>query len=552
VAAVARRGPARLAPSGAFFLALALACLSFSFQGHIGLDLGDEGNLWYGAIHASRGEIPGVDFKAYDPGRYYWAAPWVLALGPGLIALRVAVAAFQVLGLTLGLLAARRVVRSWWGLGLVGLLLLAWMHPRHKLFECSLTMMAVWVAVRLLEAPTIRRCFATGVFVGLAAFMGRNHGVYALLAFGPLLLLVRPADGRHTIAKWLGAWLAGIVIGYAPMLALMAHSPDLLALTMSRVPEAFARRGTTTALALPVPWPWTVDWSLPPLSVAFRLAQGLCFVMLAPAYALMALYAFRAARADAPGRTMLIASVAVGVPYMHHAFGRADLPHLAQSIHPFWLGVVALPVALGVSRRRAMVTRLAMSVALVTLFAVVLPASPYFRALRRPTQFVSRNVAGDRLWIEVSQATYLDGVTQLVARHVGPEEELLIVPFAPGLYPILRRDSPIRETFFILPTPAPAQEDVIRRLRRADVRWVLLVDRAVDGRDDLRFRRAQAVVWRYLTSEFEQVDGAGSPADTQLLRRRDARVGRRVPAGVARAAPPTGGEGAPRGRKGPG
>src|SRR3972149_5936241 len=95
-----------------FLMALALVSLSFLLQGNIGLNMADEGLLWYGTIRTADGDIPTIDFRSKDPGRYYWTAGWSLIFGEGIMALRLSVSLFQVIGLTFGLLAAKRVVKN--------------------------------------------------------------------------------------------------------------------------------------------------------------------------------------------------------------------------------------------------------------------------------------------------------------------------------------------------------------------------------------------------------------------------------------------------------
>ena len=114
-------------------LAIALAGASFAIQARQGINLADEGFLWYGAQQTARGKVPLRDFQSYDPGRYYWSAVGIWFFGKGLVALPFSETVFQVLGLWAGLLAASRVVESWTLLAAVGVMLTLWMVPSFKL-----------------------------------------------------------------------------------------------------------------------------------------------------------------------------------------------------------------------------------------------------------------------------------------------------------------------------------------------------------------------------------------------------------------------------------
>src|SRR5205814_8144983 len=138
-------------------LAFALVALAFVLQGHIGFNMQDESFLWYGVVRTHAGEVPMRDFRAYAPGRYLWCAGWATIFGDGLVAVRAASAIFAALGLTCGLLAARRAIEGRWLLVPIGVLFLMWMSPPWKLFESSLAMVAVFTAVKWIEAPTRAR-----------------------------------------------------------------------------------------------------------------------------------------------------------------------------------------------------------------------------------------------------------------------------------------------------------------------------------------------------------------------------------------------------------
>src|SRR6185312_3964765 len=142
------------------------------------------GFLWYGVQRVMLGEVPIRDFMSYDPGRYYWSATLMRLWGDnGIVALRGSVAIFQVMGLFVALLLIARDARTpnFPYLLLSTITLVAWMYPRHKLFDISLSILLIGVLAFLVQNSTRRRYFFTGLCVGLVAVFGRNHGVYGVL-----------------------------------------------------------------------------------------------------------------------------------------------------------------------------------------------------------------------------------------------------------------------------------------------------------------------------------------------------------------------------------
>jgi len=263
-------------------IALALSGLSFYFQGDIGINLCDEGFLWYGTWRTSLGEVPIRDFQSYDPGRYYWSAAWSKIFGEGIISLRTTLSIFQAIGLTFGLLALYRIIRSWWMLIIAGLLLTVWMIWPCKYFESSIAMASVYFAIFLIENPTIRRHFIAGIFVGTAACFGINLGLYGLASFFLLILFVWFKVERINFTSKISAWSLGILVGYSPMLLMLIVVPNFFELFLERLIR-IVQSGSTN-LTLPIPWPWLTHYSHMNISRALSVFFTGAFFMIIPVF----------------------------------------------------------------------------------------------------------------------------------------------------------------------------------------------------------------------------------------------------------------------------
>ncbi len=508
----------------AVLLSAALVSASFLLQGYIGVDLADEGFLWYGTWRTALGEVPIRDFQSYDPGRYYWGALWSGALGTGLLALRASSAVFQFLGLTFGLLVLRRLTWNSWFLLVTGTLLLVWMFPRHKLFEPSIAMATVYVGVRLLERQSRKMDLIAGVFVGVAAFFGRNHGIYALVAFLLLILFSRFEVARGDLPKRIGAWALGIVVGYSPMLCLFAFVPGFFEDFMQSIARLFEAGATN--LALPPPWPWTAWDAGEPggggigASRLSGFVVGLIYVAWPALIGVVALYSLRRREPLTRAQKVLVASVVVSLPYFHHAMVRADLPHLAQSIHPALIGFLAAAWCAIPLHRRFLVPTVLGILGLISLLSVF-QASPLYERLRNPRHaYVWKEVAGDPILMKRNLSHLITTVEGIDEAYLDPADAILVAPYWPMLYPILDRRSPLREIYFTSEPTQTRQQAMIAELEQKSVRWALVGNVGVDRRADLLFQTTHQLLWNHLAAEFAPLPIEGLPGRYRLLQRR--------------------------------
>jgi hypothetical protein len=518
-------------------LALVLSAALLLAQRRLDFTVNEEGFLWYGAVAAARGEVPLRDFYSYDPGRYYWAAAWMPLAGQGLLGLRLATAAFAGLGLFCGLLAARRAIANPVVLAAAGIVLTAWLLPRNKLYEPAVAMAGVLAAVALVERPDRRRHLAAGAMVGFGTFMGKNHGLYLGVAFLALILLLflrRAGDAgavprRRELRRRLGAWIAGIGLGALPLLAMLAFVPGFPRAYLESI--LFYLEQGQTNFPRPVPWPWHYAYAaMPPWSAMQLGSTASCFLLTAVFFTLGVIAVAAMSGESLRRHALLVGAVAVGAVYTHHAFSRADLAHLAPTIHPMLLGLVALPAALagGLRRARRPAARRTApaspgapgghraATAVVTLLlaaitgATAIPAQPLYQQLTTHVM-IPYTIAGEKLWLRPRTVALLGWVEAEVAARIPPHAPILLAPNLPGLYTVLGRSSPVWDVYPIWPARGKLDDRMLDELRRHRVEWAFIQNTSVDGRQELLFRNSHPEVWSYLERNFDSA--AGGPPE---------------------------------------
>ncbi len=483
-------------------LAFLSVAILFFWQGNKGFSLTDEGFLWYGAQRVMQGEIPLRDFRSYDPGRYYWSAALMSLQGSdGIIALRGAVAVFQALGLFVGLWLVGRSLKkpSLPYLLLAALILAAWMLPRHKLFDISISIMAIAALAYLIQRPTPRRYFLAGVYVGLAAVMGRNHGLYcAAGSLGVLVWLRVRHSGGPGFRKGFVIWSAGVTLGFAPILLLALLAPGFGLAFWKNI--WFFIEVKTTNLPLPIPWPWRVDFAALPADEAAReVLVGLFFLATAAFGPLGIIWAFRQRLRRQPVAPALVAASFLALPYAHHAFSRADVGHLAQGVFPLLIGCLVLFA--GQPSRRRWPPALLLGAVSLYVMTVFHPGWQY----QREPNWVPLTVSGSQLWVNPSTEFEVKFLRGLAAKYAPHGESFLAMPLWPGAYALLERKSPMWDVYSLFPHRRAAELAEIARLEKAKPAFVVHLDIALDGREDLRFSHNYPLTYSYILKHFALV-----------------------------------------------
>jgi len=498
---------------------LVAAAALFAWEGHKGLNLGDEGYLWYGVQRVMAGEIPIRDFQAYDPGRYFWSALLMRLTGTeGIVALRYTVIAWQVatLAAALGWLAAINRRGNFVFVLICALTLVAWMVPRHKLFDIAISIALVCVFTNWLKKPSLANHLIAGAAVGLAAYFGRNHGIYgAMASVGIFAYLALHCEDWSLWRRGLAMFIVGGVLGYLPMLVTLVLVPGFTSAFIESIRFLFEVKATN--LPLPVPWPWLVQVSGVPLADALHgITIGLFFLAITAFACLSVIYVLICRWRRQSVSPLVVACAFCSVPYAHYAFSRADPWHLAQGIFPTLIGLLAIAATLRASRRLAICIPLcALSVLAAT------PMHPGWQCLGHD-RCSGLTMGSDTLLVDKQTAGDIHLLRRL--RHdFAPEgQSFFVTPLQPGAYAVLEAKAPTWEIYTAWPRTERFQSDEIARLSAAKPGFLLISDAALDGREELRYRVTHPLIDRYVRDNYLLVDGYTQDPNYRIYRAKDA------------------------------
>lgn len=483
-----------------------------------GFDLADEGYYWYGAQRMLHGEMPMRDFMAYDIGRYAWTAGVMQLLGdPGIVGARVGAALYQGFSVVIGVLLASRAIdgKLTGGGKLVFAVVVAtalnlWVYPYYKVFDYGTSIIVVAMLVMMLTCRSAKSWFAAGVVLGLAAIIGRNHGVYGAVAACMLLcFLLFKQRSPGTLLRPALAFIAGTLAGFSPTLVLSALVDGFAAGFLASIIDLIDSGATN--IALPVPWPWTVDrakmgW----LVWAMGVMQGLGFIaiIVLPLIAIGAVVRRPLEHLNASEALMLCASFA-GLAYAHYAYSRADLIHLALAIAPLLLLMLVAGARYG---RLALTSILVLGVSVIMLT----PEKPMLAQLILKKPLAPISVNGSDLYVFPGVDVRLREVEQVFATLPNTRDNFLAIPDTPALYAMYGTRMPIWEIYSLSIRNAAFEAPELARLKAAAPDVVLLSDHALDNKPELRYSKTHPVLHQWITDNYRPSLGSMAPTTFQV------------------------------------
>ncbi|MBB6188094.1 hypothetical protein [Rhodanobacter sp. MP7CTX1] len=476
-------------------LAAVIAFATFLAERHWGFGLADESYLWYGTQRLLQGEVPVRDFMSYDLGRYALAGAWMWLEGDsGILALRDLLGLVTVVGVVLASMLVVRAKRldgeSAWRIVPVALLFALWMAPRYKVFDLTASIVLVAGISWMLARPNRARFFGLGLLIGLLAVLGRNHGVYAVMATGlACAWLIRHGE----LPCWwraFGSLLAGLALGYAPVWVGMLLIHGFVAAMWQSVLLMFYQGATN--LPLPVPWPWkSLSASHPDIGT---LIAG-CFFVGLLMFDVTGVLLLSLRKRSAWMSPVFIAAVCTSIPYTHYAFSRANISHLSHGVMPMLIGLLAACNGIqSQTARRYFLPPLLLALSMPT----ALRLHPRYDALQYGDHWRRVSIGADALMLSPQEASSVDLIEHLRSTNhaQGP---VFFAPLWPGAYSLYEQRSPVWEILPLVMRPIALQEEEIARLRAARISMAVILDTSIDGRDVLRYRNNHSLIFDYLS-----------------------------------------------------
>jgi len=483
----------------------------FLIQWRYGFNWSDEGWLWYISQRAALGQVPIRDVFSYDPGRYYWSAlVFKILHGNGLFEQIVANYLFGLLGLAAAYIAlARAGVSRWLRFSSLVVLGVTLGFPRHKIFEQSLSLLAVaGIAFVMTKPAESRRWFLFGIATGLAAFIGRNSGVYfaaaGLLLF--ILLKLSASEVASRGALFVG-WL-GTVVGYSPMLFMLCAVRGFASAFYQSVLLA-----PTWQLSLPIPFPWHVHLKgLHGMDVMQARAVSILCLAIPLAYVFLILRWLKFREDRSTAIQLACAASVAGLPYLHHAFSRADFFHIAQGTLPFVVVVCAVANHFWLRHKRWLSLSVFGGFAALIVAAWVPhePAVQLMRMKNRDPRSIQRiDIQGKGFYLQAPQADVMLAVQTAFRDCGGSDGSFLAAPYYPGLYAFLNTRAPFSDTYYLWPRSDDLQRKHIQALIENRTSVVLINrDASFDNLARLRLAGTYPKLVDYILQHYQRLDTA--------------------------------------------
>ncbi len=485
---------------GVFFVFL-MVFIPFSKTYNLDFIISDEGYLWYGVQQTLRGKIPIRDFRAYDPGRYYWCAFWCKLFGESLVTIRFSLKIFQFLALiTFLIFISPRLEESIVAI-LALIVLFLWSGLIHKTIDNILPIFSVTFLLSVIDSGNAESFIIYGLFTGITLIIGLNHFAYHLFAL--LLLLLMYSNFEVSAAVYS---IIGLSLGMAPFLFFLILTKTGRVYFDKKIIRILTRK--TTNLKLPIPLPWN---TFPKNSKKNSKIIALKWVFATlPVYLVLSITYILFVDSE---NLVFNAAIFMAIPYANHIYSRADKSHLIGGISPLLLSIFAL-----FSINFYLFTFLLVLILIVTYYVIWMP--DYYPLISRKHNLNTHEVSINNQKIRTSRSTSILIKNSLsLKERCNGKGQMVFLPKLAGLYAITKTIAPIYDTFSVYPPINKEENQMLSEFNKTDVQFCIVDNSKLDDKNSLRFQNTYPKIWKYLQTHFKRVSIEGMTSDFHIFAR---------------------------------
>lgn len=483
----------------------------FYLSYNVGFNLADEGYLWYGTIRVLNKEVPIRDFRAYDPGRYYWCALFAFFFNKSLLTIRFANITVAWLALSITSFIIFTVTSSWALTLLFPIISIFWMTPIYKIIDTATPLFTIIFLFLMVSQPSPITISVAAFWIAFSLFIGANHFLYNGLAFLGAMLFFLIKINFLTVFDVLLFTLIGGLTGLIPTIVFLMIPGTYSAYYRKKIKKVFSRG--TTNLKIPIPFFWKpIPKGLQSKIKTTQLLLGLQSIILPVFYIFGIIYTVLFASTESD--YLLFTASLVGLTYLNHYYSRADKDHITSITIPFIIGIIAInnPILLSLS----IVYLLYMSYGIVgSAFYDMLSISKYGQNSRK------LNRTNASVWLDEPYGNHIEQLVKKIESNSTKRCNIFLAPMWVGLFPLLDRKSEVYDTFPVYPATKMEQQTMINQIKDGNIGFAAIENVNLDGQEYLRFENTYSLVWAYLSENFELLDSTPFGHNMNFFRKRN-------------------------------
>lgn len=494
------------------FIPFTIISLFFISTLRVDLNIGDEGYLYLGVLSLLKKQVPIRDFRAYDPGRYFWCALWMRLFADNLLTIRMAMGFVMLVSLTISACLIFNFSHHWL-ITVIGVLISFVWILYFKAFEVFFSVLGVLNLFFILLDPSIITYFYATFCIGVALFFGLNFSLYlgtATIITFIISLFLQSIAGPIILVE---AGSLGFIVGVIPSLFMFVKIPGYFKSYWERKVITILKRGTTN-LPLALPWLWV---KTPHCFAHYTYLRQVFFKGLFTAipfvYLISLLFAVYTFQIHPKQSAIIIAASVMGIVYLHHLFSRADVPHLCQGIHPFF---ILMPCILLPFTSVSFAFFILFGFLLLSSWAIFPSFNSFYRYLSKPKAFSILKTQKEYLILPQAETRMLSTVKDFFNQYSNPDDPVLCVPLMPAFYVLFNRKPASYDTFCIYPASQKQQEEMLTCLQNQHVPAVIVFQIPADGRKELEFSETHPLVWDYLLKNYERASEKDFPVASYI------------------------------------